>query len=41
LPKKVYACSEHFLHGMPTQRNPFPNLKLWYERKVTPGRRKL
>jgi hypothetical protein len=28
LPKKVYACSEHFLDGMPTQRNPFPNLKL-------------
>ena len=26
---------------MPTQRNPFPKLKLEYERKVTPGRRKL
>jgi hypothetical protein len=39
--KKVYVCSEHFLDGMPTQRNPFPKLKLGYERKVTPGRSKL
>lgn len=41
LPKTVYVCSKHFLDGMPTQRNPFPKLKLGYERKVTPGRRKL
>jgi hypothetical protein len=41
LPKKVFACSEHFLDGMPTDRNPFPKLKMGYETKGTPGRRKI
>ena len=41
LPKHVYVCSEHFLDGSPTKRNPFPKLKLGYDSKVTPGRRKL
>ena len=41
LPKKVFVCSEHFLDGMPTERNPFPKLKLGYENNATPGRRKL
>jgi hypothetical protein len=26
LPRKVFVCSEHFLDGMPTDRNPFPKL---------------
>ncbi|VDH91083.1 Hypothetical predicted protein [Mytilus galloprovincialis] len=41
LPKHVYVCSEHFLDGAPSKRNPFPKLKLGYDSKVTPGRRKL
>ncbi|XP_071170860.1 uncharacterized protein [Mytilus edulis] len=41
LPKTVFVCSEHFLDGLPTERNPFPKLKMGYERKVTPGRRKI
>lgn len=41
LPKQVYVCSEHFLDGQPTDRNPSPKLKLGYEAKATPGRRKL
>jgi hypothetical protein len=39
-PKKVFVCSEHFLDGMPTDRNPFPKLKMGYETKGTTGRRK-
>ena len=30
-----------FLDGKPTERNPHPMLKLGYENKATPGRRKL
>lgn len=41
LPKNVFVCSEHFLDGMPTDRNPFPKLKMGYETKCTPGRRKI
>ena len=40
LPKKVFVCSEHFIDGKPTDRNPYPKLKLGYEIKATPGRRK-
>ena len=29
-----------FLDGKPTERNPYPKLKLGYENKATPGRRK-
>ena len=41
LPKQVFACSEHFLEGKPTERIPIPQLKLRYEKKTTPGRRYL
>jgi hypothetical protein len=40
-PKQVFACSEHFLDGKSTERNPIPQLKQGYEKKTTPGRRKL
>ena len=40
LPKKVFVCSEHFIDGKPTDRNPYPKLKLGNEIKATPGRRK-
>jgi hypothetical protein len=40
LPKKVFVCSEHFIDGKPTDRNPYPKLKLGYEIKATTGRRK-
>ncbi|VDI19094.1 Hypothetical predicted protein [Mytilus galloprovincialis] len=41
LPKNVYVCSEHFIDGKPTDRNPSPKLKMGYENKTTPGRRKI
>ena len=41
LPKRVFVCSEHFLDGEPTDRNPYPKVKMGYETKQTPGRRKL
>jgi hypothetical protein len=41
LSKQVFACSEHFLDGKSTERNPIPQLKQGYEKKTTPGRRKL
>jgi len=41
LSKRVFVCSEHFVDGKPTERNPYPKLKLGYENKATPGRRKL
>ena len=41
LPKQVFVCSEHFIDGRPTDRNPYPKLKMGYECKKTPGRRKL
>ena len=37
----MFACSEHFLDGKPTEINPIPQLKLGYEKKTTPARRKL
>ena len=36
LPKQVFVCSEHFLDGKPTERNPIPQLKLGYEKKDNP-----
>ena len=40
IPKQVFVCSDHFLDGKPTERNPIPQLKLGYEKKTIPGRRK-
>ena len=37
LPKQVMVCSEIFLDGKSTERNPIPQLKLGYEKKTTPG----
>lgn len=34
-------CSEHFVDGKRTERNPVPMLRLGYERKVLVGRRRL
>ena len=39
LPKKVFVCSEQ--NGKPTDRNPYPKLKLGYELRANPGRRKI
>lgn len=33
LPKRVFVCSEHFLDGVPTDRNPYPKVKMVYETK--------
>ena len=41
LSKQVFVCSEKKLDGKPTERNQIPQLKLGYEKKATPGRRKL
>jgi hypothetical protein len=41
LPKQIFVCSEICLDGKPTERNPIPQLKLGYEKKTTPGWRKL
>ena len=41
LPKKVFVCFEHFINGKPTDRNPYPKLKLGYDIRATPGRRKI
>ncbi|CAC5426243.1 unnamed protein product [Mytilus coruscus] len=40
-PKNVYVCSEHFIDDKPSDRNPSPKLKMGYENKTTPGRRKI
>ena len=32
-------CSDHFVHGEPTVRHPFPELKLGYEKKMLQPRR--
>ena len=41
LPKKLFVCSQHFIDGKPTDRNPYPKLKFRYKIRATPGRRKI